>query len=69
MNLLEHYIEKIHSETDITDDFTRKAGYPPKERMFTVEMDINCYGVKERVKKVFFESELKSAKADGYYLA
>ena len=69
MNLLEHYIEKIHSETEITDDFTRKAGYPPKERMFKVEMDVDCYGVKERAVKVFFESEWTTAKENGYYMA
>lgn len=69
MNLLEHYIEKIYNETEITEEFEKAIGYKPYERYFIVEMDIDCYGHKERVKKSLFESELKQAKENGYYMA
>ena len=69
MNLLEHYIDKIYSEKDVTDEFTEHVGHTPYERLFLVDMDIDCYGVKERVQEHMFESRLKEAKEKGYYMA
>lgn len=69
MNLLEHYIEKIYSETDITKEFAKWIGHEPHDRLFLVDMDTDCYGHKERVQKRMFEKELTAAKEDGYYLA
>lgn len=69
MNLLEHYIEKIYSETEITEEFAKEIGHKPHERLFKLDMDISCYGHKERVKTILFESELKQAKENGYYMA
>lgn len=34
MNLLEHYIVEIHSEKDITNEFTQHCGYVPKEPFY-----------------------------------
>ena len=69
MNLLEHYIDKIYSETDVTKEFAERIGHTPHDRLFLVDMDINCYGVKERIQKHMFEKELNFAKENGYYLA
>lgn len=69
MNLLEHYIEKIYSETDVTKEFEEKVGYKPHERLYLLDMDVKCYGRRERVHKRMFESELKFAKTNGYYMA
>ena len=69
MNLVEHHILAILREEDITDGFERRAGYRPHERLFRVDMEINCYGHEERVRRDFFEGELKRAKERGFYLA
>ena len=53
MNLLESYIKKIHSVTDVTEGFITSE----------------CYGVTERVKKMFWKSEFEKVKKDGYYMS
>ena len=57
MNLLEHYILKVHSVEDITDKFKERVGYPPKEDMLAVKAHVVCYGREEDIEKVFFKSE------------
>lgn len=69
MNLLEHYVEKIYSVEDVTKEFEKKIGHTPHENLYKVDMDINCYGVKERVKKSMFEKEYLFMKKNGYYMA
>lgn len=69
MNLLENWIEKIYSEKDITEDFVKRVGHAPYERLIQVELDINCYGRKEHVQQRFYETEWNAAKKNGYYLA
>lgn len=69
MNLVEHYIEKVFSETDVTKEFEQRNGYTPHEKIYLIDMDVNCYGVKERVQRCFFESEFISAKKNGYYMS
>lgn len=69
MNMLEHYIDKIYSETDVTEEFKKKIGHEPHERLFLVDMSVNCYGVTERIQKRMFEKELSIAKQNGYYMA
>lgn len=60
MNLLEHYIVKIYSEeTQVHDGIT----------FVEVDMDIDCWGRKERVKKLFGFTEWEYAKKKGYYMA
>lgn len=53
MNLLEHYILEIHSEKDVTELFEERCGYRPEKKIYEIEMDVICYGVKEHVKKIF----------------
>ena len=65
MNLLEHYVEKIYSVEDVTKEFEEKIGYAPHEKLYKVDMDINCYGVK----KSMFEKEYLFMKKNGYYMA
>lgn len=69
MNLLEHYVEKIYSVEDVTKEFARKIGNIPHEKLYKVDMDINYYGVKARVKKNMFEKEYLFMKENGYYMA
>lgn len=71
MNLLENYIEKIYSEKDVTEEFDKKRiqRRNPNEKVFLLDMEVNCYGQKERVKKYFYEGDLKEVKAKGYYMA
>lgn len=69
MNVLRHYIDKIYSEKDVTEDFQQRIGHKPHERLFLVDMEINCYGVIERVQKQMFETEWNFAKENGYYMA
>lgn len=69
MNLLEHYIEEIYSETEVTEQFKERIGHEPHERIFLLDMRVNCYGTEERVKKRFFETELNEMREKGYYMA
>ena len=39
MNLVEHYIEKVFSETDVTKEFKKRNGYAPHERIYLIDMD------------------------------
>ena len=69
MNLLEHYILKIYGEEDVTDKFMAQAGNHPMERLIDADMEIDCYGRKERTKHISLESEWEKANKDGFYLA
>ena len=69
MNLLEHYVLNVNSVEDITIEAKRKIGFMPSEKIYKVDMDTVCYGVKERVVKVFTEKEYMSMKKNGYYMA
>lgn len=68
MNLLEHYIEKIYSVTDVTEEFEKEIGHKSHEKLYKVDMDINCMGNKERVTKSLFEKEYIFMKQNGYYM-
>ena len=69
MNLLEHYVEKIYGVEDVTKEFEERIDHAPHEKLYEVDMDINCYGVKKRVKKRLFEKEYLFMKKNGYYMA
>lgn len=69
MNLLEHYVLKIYSEKDITDKFEFHVGYRPFEKLYLLDMEIECYGKRERVQKKCYEAEYNAIKNKGYYLA
>lgn len=68
MNLLRHDIKEIHSVEDITDAFTKHAGYTPDESFLSVDMTYDCYGMVVREKQSFWESDFKKAKEAGYFL-
>lgn len=61
MNLLEHYIVEIISET--------KRQTQQGTDFVEVEMIIDCYGIKEQTTQMFLPSEWEQAKAKGYYMA
>lgn len=69
MNLLERYVKKIYSEKEITQEFEEETVIEPYEKVYLVDMDVNCYGVVERVQKTMFETEYKFMKQHGYYMA
>ena len=69
MNLLEHYILEVFNVEDISNEFERILGYPPKEPFLQVNMMIDCYGIKECVQKTFFKSKWEKAQKQGYYMA
>lgn len=69
MNLLEHFIIKIHSVVDISNEFEQKCGYSPKEPLYKVDLTYDCYGVVTRTTRNFYKSELESTTNRGYFLA
>ena len=52
MNLLEHYIKKVHSITDVTDKAKKYVFYRVGDKYVKVNMDIVCYGIEENVTKI-----------------
>ena len=64
MNLLEHYIEEIHSEKSTIYEL------PHGDFITLVELDItiNCYGNIERIKTTMVKDNWLKAKEKGYYL-
>lgn len=74
MNLIEHYINNVLSVRDITEEYTIRMKRFNKdffigEPIYEVEMDINCYGVKEVVIEVWTKSEYEAHVQRGYYMA
>lgn len=69
MNVIEHYIEEIYGETDVTAEFTSHVGHPPAEPLIRVDLLVNCYGIHERVQTTFPKTNWETIKAQGWYLA
>ena len=69
MNLLEHYIVEIHSEKDITNEFTQHCGYVPKEPFLQIDLTYNCYGSVKRTTESFWKSNWEEIKKKGYFLS
>lgn len=69
MNLLEHYIEKIYSEKDITLKYMKNMGKIPSEPIIEVDLEYNCYGNIKRNIQIFSESAWKETKEKGYFMA
>ena len=69
MNLLEHYIEEIHSVQDVSDKFEKATGRKPKEPWYEVDVTVDCYGAVERKREFMSKSEFEQAKKQGYFLA
>lgn len=61
MNLLEHYIVKIHKEEIFLMEEIQKD-------MYLVELTHDCYGQMVRETRTFFPSEWEDAKSKGYWL-
>jgi transcriptional accessory protein Tex/SPT6 len=69
MNLLEHYIEKIYSKTDITEEYRKKVNNAITEKYYLVDMTYNSYGSVTRTKKMMSESEYNDMIEKGYFMA
>ena len=59
MNLLEHYIIKVHS----VEHYDRKPNY------VLVDLTCNCYGVVQRVSRLTTIQQWEIDKKRGFYLA
>lgn len=62
MNLLEHYIDKIISEEKIQNP-ENGNGY------YRVTAEVDCYGHKETINRLFLIKEWEQAKEKGYYMS
>lgn len=60
MNLLEQYIEEVHSEEPLK--------YPDRE-FVKVDVTTNCYGIKKRDTYIFNTFEWEKYKSQGYWMA
>lgn len=65
MNILENYVETIHSETPYEEEWTKKFD----DAFVEVDLTSNCYGSKKRDTHVWTVSDWKSIKEKGYYMA
>lgn len=64
MNLLEVYLEEIHSVEPYTEDWTSE--FPDRE-FISVDVTTNCYGSKRRSVHVWTTKEFEEYKEQGYY--
>lgn len=69
MNILENYIQEIHSVTDVTNKYKDSTGEEPIEPLYKVDLTYDCYGIVERKSRVFFKSEFEQAKKTGIFLS
>lgn len=65
MNLLEQYIEVIHSEEPYESEWTKHF---PNEKFVKVDVTTNCYGNKRRKQHFFEEKRWKTFKEQGYWM-
>lgn len=69
MNKIEHYIKKIHNVKDVTEEYSKYAGWKNSSKpIVKVDMTVDSYGVITRVSEVFSEYEWNKIKQQGYYL-
>lgn len=64
MNLLEQYIEEVHSVVPLTDDWTKEFDHG----FVKVDITTSCYGTSHQHFSVFSDEEWKDVKEKGYYL-
>lgn len=69
MNLLEHYIVKIHSVEDVTKDYEKRIGVKPNEPVYMVDLTYDCYGKIKREAYIFCKSKFEQVKKRGYFMA
>ncbi|AXH71193.1 hypothetical protein BSP36_147 [Bacillus phage BSP36] len=65
MNILEQYIEEVHSVKPYTEDWTKEF---PNKTFVEADITTNCYGQKKRAIHVFEEDEWETALEKGYYM-
>ncbi len=65
MNLLEHYIEEVHSIVPCTAEWTKEL---PEQNFLSVDVTYNCYGVIERTTRVFEIEEWDITQKRGYWM-
>ena len=58
MNLLEHYIQEVHSIEDVTEEYEKIVDRKLEQPVLKVTMTINCYGNIEKVTKFFLKNEI-----------
>lgn len=68
MNLLEHYIVKIHSVEDVTKEYEEHTGQPASEPLYKVDLTYNCYGSEQRTEQMFWKSDWNKAQLIGYFM-
>lgn len=68
MNLLKHYIKEVYSVEDVSERF-KNVWKSTNRPMVEIKMRVNCYGVEEDVKTVFFDDEWSEAYEKGFYMA
>jgi hypothetical protein len=64
MNLLEQYIEEVHSIEPYTEEWTKKFD----KDFVIVDVTTNCYGSKKRDKHIWTVKEWRNISAQGYYM-
>lgn len=69
MNVLEHFIQEIHSVRDITEEFKQRSEREPVEPLLQVDLTYDCYGIITRETKTFWKSDFEQAKKEGYFMA
>ena len=69
MNILEHYIEKIYSKKNITEEYRKKVNNSITEKYYVVDIKYDCYGSVSRDKKIMSESEYNDMIEKGYFMA
>ena len=67
MNLVEHYIKKVYSTKDVTDDYNNHTNDVAIESLLEVDIEYNCYGRTERSIKRFWKSEWDTISKRGYF--
>ena len=63
MNLLEQYIEEVIEIKPYEEEWTKKYD----KKFFEIELISNCYGCREKRKKIWSEGEMKKNIEQGFY--
>ena len=75
MNLLEHYIKKVISVKDVTQEWEKymqeeeDPNFIETDPMLQISMIINCYGQTKETTKMCHKSEWDKIQEQGYYMA
>lgn len=69
MNLLEHYIQEVHSIEDITEEYEKIVDRKLEQPVLKVSMTVDCCGNIEKVTKFFLKNEWENSLKQGFYLA